>query len=298
MATQTVKPALVVLFEGVIAAGKTEMVRALVAEINRRRDVARAQGALSAPSAVAIFEPVPKWEQVGILADFYADPRRYGYSFQTYVYITQIQEIQEAVARVDPAEVANTVFVLERSPISDEIFMELQRGVVSDTEMDMYESWRRTFEPLIPLDLATARVYYLNPSLEVCQKRLAARNRAGELPAEVIAPAADIALAADIAPAADIALAADIAPAADIALADKPATGVSLEYQARLQRAHEALLWGKYGDEFPQLVARAPPYPRSSVVEIPESIANLNFRDPGPVQDQIISGIIAELGLE
>jgi len=273
MATQIVTPALVVLFEGVIAAGKTEMVRALVAEINRRRDVARAQGSLSAPSAVAIFEPVPKWERIGILANFYADPRRYGYSFQTYVYITQIQEIQEAVARVDPAAIANTVFVLERSPISDEIFMELQRGVVSDTEMDMYESWRRTFEPLIPLDLATARVYYLNPSLDVCQKRLAARNRMGELPT------------------------VESTPTAESTQIDKPAAGVSLEYQARLQRAHEALLWGKYGDEFPQLVARVPPYPRSSVVEIPENIANLNFRDPGPVQDRIISGIIAELGL-
>jgi len=271
MSARTVSPALVVLFEGVIAAGKTEMVRALVAEINRRRDVARAQGVHTALSAVAIFEPVPKWERIGILANFYADPRRYGYSFQTYVYITQIQEIQEAVARVDPAEMANTVFVLERSPLSDEIFMELQRGVVSDTEMDMYESWRRTFEPLIPLDLATARVYYLNPSLDVCQKRLAARNRTGELPTAGAPPASGD--------------------------PPEPTTGVSLEYQARLQRAHEALLWGKYGDEFPHLVARVPPYPRSSVVEIPESIANLNFRDPGPVQDQIISGILAELGL-
>jgi len=261
------EPALVVIFEGVIAAGKTELVRALVAAINRRRDVARAAGA-AALSAVAVFEPVEKWERIGILKDFYGDPRRHGYSFQTYVYVTQIQEIQEAYARVDPAEIASTVFVMERSPVSDEIFMELQRGVVSDTEMNLYASWRRTFEPLLPLDLAAARVYYLKPSLAVCQQRLAARNRAGELPAEIDPDA-------------------------------PPNTGgVSLDYQARLQRAHEALLQGRHAEEFPALVARAPPYPRSSVVEIPESLANLNFRDPGAAQDTIIRSILTELGIE
>jgi deoxyadenosine/deoxycytidine kinase len=268
-------PALVVIFEGVIAAGKTELVRALVAEINRRRDVASVQG-VKALSAVAVYEPVEKWERIGILKDFYADPRRYGYSFQTYVYVTQIQEIQEAYARVDPAEITNTVFVMERSPVSDEIFMELQRGVVSDTEMDMYESWRRTFEPLIPLDLATAHVYYLKPSLAVCQRRLAARNRDGELPGAELASSKT---------------APDVQTTANTG-------GVSLEYQARLQRAHEALLQGLHVDEFPNLVARIPPYPRSSVTEIPESVANLNFRDPGVEQDMIISSILKNLGIE
>jgi hypothetical protein len=71
-----------------------------------------------------------------------------------------------------------------------------------------------------------------------------------------------------------------------------------LEYQARLQRAHGALLQGLHNDEFPTLVARIPPYPRSSVVVIPESVANLNFRDPGVERDMIIKSILSDLGIE
>jgi deoxyadenosine/deoxycytidine kinase len=67
-----------------------------------------------------------------------------------------------------------------RSPISDEIFMELQRDSVAAVEMEMYEVWRRTFAPLLPLDLAVAAVVYLQPSLDVCMARVAGRARAGE----------------------------------------------------------------------------------------------------------------------
>jgi len=269
-ANQPEHPALTVIVEGEIAAGKTEIVKALVTKINALNGAG-----LCSYKAVAVFEPVKKWENIGILKKFYANPVQYGYSFQTYVYVTQIQAIQEVYQGVNPSELAKTVFILERSPISDEIFMELQRGIVTDTEMDMYDSWRRTFEKLIPLDLSRAHVYYLKPSLDTCMQRLKNRNRDGEIVAAAIA--------------------AELNTIETVVV--KKASGVSKEYQERLRRAHEALLQGLHGDEFPVLVARVPPYPRESVVVVPESMAELNFRDPGPEQDKIINSILEGLQL-
>jgi deoxyadenosine/deoxycytidine kinase len=231
----------VIIIEGEIAVGKTVLVSLLAAALD----------------ATPVYEPVDTWMSSGILEKFYADPARYGYAFQTFVYVTRIQEIQRAVA--DAARRgARPFFILERSPVTDEIFMELQRGAVSDVEIDvMYEAWRRTFTPLLPIDLATATVLYLKPSLETSMRRLASRARPGETE-----------------------------------------SGVPLEYQRRLRRAHEALLEGAHAEEFPLLAGRPPPYSRSAVKIVPPSIAELNFRDAGTEQQIALSAILGLLADE
>ena len=231
----------VIIIEGEIAVGKTVLVSLLAAALD----------------ATPVYEPVDIWMSSGILEKFYADPARYGYAFQTFVYVTRIQEIQRAVA--DAARRgARPFFILERSPVTDEIFMELQRGAVSDVEIDvMYEAWRRTFTPLLPIDLATATVLYLKPSLETSMRRLASRARPGETE-----------------------------------------SGVPLEYQRRLRRAHEALLEGAHAEEFPLLAGRPPPYSRSAVKIVPPSIAELNFRDAGTEQQIALSAILGLLADE
>lgn len=261
-----------VFVEGVIAAGKTELVRSLVATINSSPH--RRTGTATTVRAVAVYEPLERWERIGILKKFYADPRGYAYKFQTYVYTTQIQTIQRAVAAVDPAELSRTVFVFERSPISDEIFMELQRGTVEEMDMEMYEDWRRTFEPLIPINMSAASVIYLKPSLAVCMQRLAHRNRDGE-----VAPSDAVEAPSDAAEA-------------------PKKSGVTLDYQRRLERAHEALLQGRHAEEFPQLALRPPPYPRESILVVSEELADLNFRDPGPTQGTVITELLKYLGIE
>jgi len=245
----------VIIVESEIGGGKSTLLPALAAGLARRGF-----------QAVTVEEPVGEWK--GVLEKFYADPVRWAYSFQTLVYVTRIcairQAFENAIASV--ADANTLVFVLERSPLTDEIFMELQRGVVSDTEMDMYEVWRREFAPLLPFDLANAAVLYLKPDLATCMRRVAMRQRAGET-----ASGANSACSACT-------------------------CGVTLEYQARLRRAHEALLQGLHGDEFPRLVARPPPYPRSAVSILPAELAELNFRDPGASQDLVVGTALDMLG--
>ena len=241
MASVSAQTPRVIIVEGEIAVGKTVLVRLLAQALN----------------ATPVYEPVDKWMKSGILEKFYADPARYGYAFQTYVYVTRIQEIQRAVAEA-ALQNSRPLFILERSPVTDEIFMELQRGAVSDVEIDvMYEAWRRTFTPLLPIDLSTATVLYLKPSLETSMQRLASRARPGET-----------------------------------------ASGVSFAYQSRLRRAHEALLEGAHEVEFPQLAGRPPPYPRSAVKIVPPHIAELNFRDAGTEQQAALSAILGLLADE
>jgi deoxyadenosine/deoxycytidine kinase len=153
----------VLIIESEIGGGKSTLGPLVAAEACRR-------------GRPAVFVPEPAGEWGDILPRFYADPARWAYAFQTFVYATRIRAVQRAVA----ANPGARLFVLERSPVTDEIFMELQRDSVAPVEMEMYEVWRRTFAPLLPLDLSKAAVVYLQPSLSVCMARVAGRARAGE----------------------------------------------------------------------------------------------------------------------
>jgi len=61
-----------------------------------------------------------------------------------------------------------------------------------------------------------------------------------------------------------------------------------------LRRAHEAFLLGLHREEFPGLAAPSPP--EATLVVGPEH-ADLNFRDPGPEQAQVLGQIVGALGL-
>ena len=247
----------IIIVESEIGAGKSTLLPALAEGLERR-----------GWRPVLVYEPVDEWN--GILEKFYADPARWAYAFQTFVYSTRIAAIRRAVAaaRAAPSvSLAPLVFVLERSPITDEIFMELQRGAVADVEMEMYEVWRRTFAPLLPIDLARAAVLYLKPDLDTCMRRIAQRKRAGEIENATSAVSTGAAK-----------------------------TGISFEYQARLRRAHEALLQGLHAEEFPRLADRPPPYPRSAVAVLAADIAGLNFRDAGAERDAVVDHALRLLG--
>jgi deoxyadenosine/deoxycytidine kinase len=155
----------IVVVEGEIGAGKTELCRALAGELERRGH-----------SVALVLEPVDRWSEVGILPLFYADRARYGYSFQTYVYATRVMAIAAAVREKPDAD----FYILERSPATDRIFMELQRGLVPDVEMRMYADWCDAFRLMLPLDLTRADVLYLKPSIDACMARQRSRGRAGE----------------------------------------------------------------------------------------------------------------------
>ena len=59
-------------------------------------------------------EPVEEWKRVGILQEFYNNPKAHAYDFQTYTFVTRVKEtIQQVEAHPDA-----TIFLLERSVLT------------------------------------------------------------------------------------------------------------------------------------------------------------------------------------
>lgn len=63
-------------------------------------------------------EPVSKWQDVGpdhfnILGAFYAEPQRYAYTFQNYVFVTRLMQEKESAGGIKPLR------LMERSIFSD-----------------------------------------------------------------------------------------------------------------------------------------------------------------------------------
>jgi deoxyadenosine/deoxycytidine kinase len=242
----------VFIVEGEIAAGKTELALALADELRRRK-----------LKVCLVLEPVELWKSVGILQKFYGDPARHGYSFQTYVFATRILAIRRAV-EADPGA---DVYLLERSPATDQIFWFLQEEVVDPVERTMYHTWCQAWHQLLPFDLSQARVLYLRPNLAECMSRLTTRARDGELPAR------------------DGEL-----PARDGELPREQKSGVSIEYQRRLREAHEAFLLG----EHPLVAARMPrsPFDRARIVVLGPDVSDLDFRESGADRERVLARVV------
>ena len=149
--------------EGIIAAGKTELVQALSVQFN-----------ILGYSVCHIYEPVDIWQASGILQKFYDDPIRYAYSFQTFAFATRCLEICKQFEEHPSAD----IYILERSPISDKIFMELQD--VDECEREMYKLWCSAYERILPFDISEMKIIYLQTGLATCMQRLYSRGRSEE----------------------------------------------------------------------------------------------------------------------
>ena len=160
------KKPLVVVVDGIIGSGKTTYIEGMYSGLTKR-----------GWNVAVVKEPVDKWQASGILQRFYADPKRWGYHFQTKAFHDRVMENIEAYRRF-----RNTadVFILERSPFTDTLFMELlyESGLVDDLEMQDYREWWALWYKVMPYqpDLFV----YLRPDVGVCMDRLHARARDGE----------------------------------------------------------------------------------------------------------------------
>lgn len=255
--TSDAPEATVIIVEGEIGAGKTTLIKQLVAEYARR-----------GLKAAVVPEPVDEWKRVGILQEFYADkPKEYrglvAYDFQTYTFVTRIMEAQRVVRENSDAD----VFIMERSVWTDRfVFMELQREMVGPARMEMYDKWWAMWVDLVPARLVAAKtsIVYLKPSLPSCQSRVGKRARIGEVNASN----------------------------ADTTDTEASARGgVSAAYQERLRIAHEAFLQGMHQEEFPHM----PPRPfnmHTDVIIVGGKIADSDFSEEGKAADRITSLVI------
>lgn len=242
----------VIVIEGEIGAGKSTLAP-LIADAFRKKGLV---------VAVAL-EPVDKWIKNGILASFKKDPERYTYEFQTYTFVTRIQEVVKAMKDTPDAD----ILIVERTIHTDRwVFMELQRKTVGPASMARYEDWCGMFSQLMPVDLAKAHYVYLKPSLGHCMERVEKRGRAEELVDAASTP-----------------------PATDSKFV--PAKGgVTMMYQKSLREAHESLFEGKHSEKY-KIAER--PFPLSKVLVIDGEAADDDFSKAGAARDKIIQQISA-----
>ncbi|RRT54893.1 hypothetical protein B296_00023755 [Ensete ventricosum] len=156
--------------EGNISVGKTTFLQRIAYETIELRDLVE-----------IVPEPVGKWQDVGpdhfnILDAFYAEPQRYAYTFQNYVFVTRVMQERESSGGIKPLR------LMERSVFSDR--MVFVRAVyeakwMNEMEISIYDSW---FDPVISClpGLIPDGFIYLRASPDTCHERMKSRNRTEE----------------------------------------------------------------------------------------------------------------------
>ncbi|KAM0939988.1 putative deoxycytidine kinase [Dioscorea sansibarensis] len=156
--------------EGNISVGKTTFLQRIANETLELRDLVE-----------IVPEPIAKWQDVGpdhfnILDAFYAEPERYAYTFQNYVFVTRVMQARESADGIKPLR------LMERSVFSDR--MVFVRAVheakwMNEMEVSIYDSW---FDPVVSVlpGLIPDGFIYLRASPDTCHKRMLLRKRAEE----------------------------------------------------------------------------------------------------------------------
>ncbi|KAL2520160.1 P-loop containing nucleoside triphosphate hydrolase superfamily protein [Forsythia ovata] len=156
--------------EGNISVGKTTFLQRIANETLELRDLVE-----------IVPEPIDKWQNVGpdhfnILDAFYAEPERYAYTFQNYVFVTRVMQERESSVGIKPLR------LMERSVFSDR--MVFVRAVheakwMNEMEISIYDSW---FDPVVSSlpGLIPDGFIYLRASPDTCHKRMMLRKRAEE----------------------------------------------------------------------------------------------------------------------
>ncbi|CAL5187319.1 unnamed protein product [Lathyrus oleraceus] len=156
--------------EGNISVGKTTFLQRIANETIELRDLVE-----------VVPEPIGKWQDIGpdhfnILDAFYAEPERYAYTFQNYVFVTRVMQERESSAGIKPLR------LMERSVFSDR--MVFVRAVheakwMNEMEISIYDSW---FDPVVSTlpGLIPDGFIYLRASPDTCHQRMKSRKREEE----------------------------------------------------------------------------------------------------------------------
>lgn len=159
------KPIIIVV-DAIIGSGKTTLIRECLLP------------GLSAKGfrVTEVREPVEKWKENGRLAQFYQNPGRRGYQFQTMAFHDRICEARETYGKCMDTD----IFLLERSIFTDILFMKVlyESGAIDKTEHDDYLDLWTMWKYLMPFE--PDLFLYLRPAVETCMQRLKERNRDAE----------------------------------------------------------------------------------------------------------------------
>lgn len=125
-----------------------------------------------------IFEPAEKWQNIqshNLLDEFYRDMNRWGYSFQTYVFLTRLQEIEEKISTT------KDINIVERSVYTDKFCFAKAlhtMGKITNLEWLMYCQW---YDWLIENHVRPFNgIIYLQVDPKISFDRVYLRNRSEE----------------------------------------------------------------------------------------------------------------------
>ena len=156
---------LVISLDGNIGAGKSTLLEAIRVAI---------------PEVDVVVEPVGEWEKLktkdgkSLLAHFYDDSQRWGYTFQNCAILTRIIALKEAIRNTK-----KRVLITERSVMTDRyVFAEMNRdcGNINELEWDLYMKWFDNFAA----DLPVKGVIHVTTTVNTSADRIVKRGREGE----------------------------------------------------------------------------------------------------------------------
>ena len=154
---------MILTIEGNIGSGKSTLVKQLRTEL--------------ASKWTFLDEPVDEWLELkdesgkSLIELFYADKKRYSYTFQNYAYITRMRKLMETNK--------HNINVTERCVLTDKyVFAQMltDDGYMNQMEDKMYKDWFDIFEKFANIDL----VVYIKTDPTICNERIKIRAREGE----------------------------------------------------------------------------------------------------------------------
>lgn len=132
------------------------------------------------PNIVFLKEPVDEWNNIcdkdgnTMLSKFYADQKKYSFSFQMMAYISRLAVIKNSVQN-NP----NCVFISERCLYTDKhVFAKMlfNQGKIEDVDYQIYNKWFDTFTDEFNIN----NIVYIKTNPDICKDRINQRSREGE----------------------------------------------------------------------------------------------------------------------
>ncbi len=252
------KEPLVIVVDGLIAAGKSTFVKILENALRKK-----------GYQVASVLEPVDLWIRLGILKEFYENPKQNAYKFQNSTFVTRIKYINDCLAQNPNLD----IIILERTPLTDKyVFMELQKNIVKSEELELYNLWFPMLYDILRVDLKKAKYILLKTGLTKCMERMAKRARVEEvvlqtLPLEGVKEEKE-----------------------------EKKSGVSKEYQEKLEHAHDRLFLGKTSTTFPILLEERP-FPLENVTLVEGELVDDDFSKPGKAQEDLLEFLYKKLGI-
>lgn len=160
---------MIVSLEGNIGSGKSTLMRYLTQQYEGKKHI------------VFLQEPVDEWSEVKdendvtILEKFYADQKKYAFSFQMMAYISRL-----ALLKKTRDENPDAIIVTERSLYTDRyVFAKMlyETRDIEEVNYKIYLKWFDCFVKDYPID----KVIYVNTPPPTCLTRIIQRSRNAEV---------------------------------------------------------------------------------------------------------------------